>query len=166
MLRPSWLSFACVSFDRNLHCQIVIQHCCLGAYQLALRWRDPCAEIWSSMEDRTTERAESEMGQPGGKTSCERSLGHCSVAVEQKLGKLLGANWKMNCWLLCAHTFCSILLNVVCLCVCALVHAQVVCDGRGHVVGAWKKSADLSCEILCATMIWISLHTYNPNIML
>lgn len=49
------------------------------------------------MEDRTTEGAESEMGQPGGKTSCERSLGHCSVAVEQKLGKLLGANRKMNC---------------------------------------------------------------------
>ena len=41
------------------------------------------------MEDRTTERAESEMGKPGGKTSCKRSLGHCSVTVEQKLGKLL-----------------------------------------------------------------------------
>ena len=88
------------------------------------------------------------MGKPGGKTSCKRSLGHCSVAVEQKLGKLLSRNWGNFCgnWknevltALCEHRLCSILLNIACLCV--NVHGQV---RRLYVTGmddcsvcAWK----------------------------
>ena len=99
------------------------------------------------MEDRTTERVENEMGKPGGKTSCKRSLGHCSVAVEQKLGKLLSSNWGNFCgnWknevltALCEHRLCSILLNIACLCV--NVHGQVrrlYVTGMDCSVCAWK----------------------------